>query len=70
MANAPKRILVFNALKAVRPQVPIIMLAAKTAPEDIEKGYQWGSDSYITKPFDPEFLLAEVRRLLGDRVAA
>jgi DNA-binding response OmpR family regulator len=61
---------VLNALKAVRPGLPIILLTAKTAPEDVEKGYDWGCDSYITKPFDSDHLLAEVRRLLAAGVPA
>lgn len=59
---------VLNALKAVRPGLPIIMLTAKTALEDIAKGYEWGCDSYITKPFESDYLLAEVRRLLEPKV--
>jgi two-component system OmpR family response regulator len=54
---------VLNTLKGVRPELPVIMLTAKTAPEDILKGYRWGCDSYITKPFDPDELLAEAARL-------
>jgi DNA-binding response OmpR family regulator len=56
---------VLNALKAVRPGLPIIMLTAKTSEEDVKAGYDWGCDSYITKPFDPDHLLGEVKRLLG-----
>jgi DNA-binding response OmpR family regulator len=61
---------VLNALKAVRPALPIILLTAKTAPEDVELGYAWGCDAYITKPFDSDHLLAEVRRLLGASTGA
>jgi DNA-binding response OmpR family regulator len=61
---------VLNALKAIEPDLPVIMLTAKTAPEDVAKGYEWGCDSYITKPFDPDFLLSEVRRLLPRAIAA
>lgn len=56
---------VLNALKAMRPSLPIILLTAKTSPEDIARGYEWGCDAYITKPFQSERLLAEVRRLLA-----
>jgi two-component system OmpR family response regulator len=55
---------VLNALKAIRPGMPIILLTAKTAPEDVAAGYDWGCDAYVTKPFEPEDLLVEVRRAL------
>ena len=61
---------VLNALKAVRPGLPILLLTAKTSPEDIEKGFEWGCDSYVTKPFDSGFLLDEVRRLVKAGVPA
>jgi DNA-binding response OmpR family regulator len=61
---------VLNALKAVRPDVPVIMLTAKTAPEDVERGYAWGCDAYVTKPFEPAFLLGEVERVLRANVGA
>ena len=42
-------------------QVPFIFLTAKTAPEDIRRGKEMGADDYITKPFDPEDVVAAVR---------
>lgn len=58
---------VLNTLKAAHQDVPIIMLTAKTAPEDVAQGYEWGCDAYVTKPFDPDHLLSEVARLLAER---
>lgn len=46
-------------------RIPIIMLTAKDAAEDVREGYDWGADRYITKPFDPDHLLQEVKNLLG-----
>jgi twitching motility two-component system response regulator PilG len=40
--------------------VPIVMLTAKNSPVDRQKGMQGGSVAYITKPFDPEKLLAVI----------
>lgn len=40
--------------------VPIVMLTAKNSPVDRQKGMQGGSVAYITKPFDPEKLLAAI----------
>lgn len=44
--------------------MPIIMLTAKGAEEDKLKGYEYGVDDYITKPFSPRVLLAKVNALL------
>ncbi|MBI2266253.1 MAG: response regulator [Armatimonadetes bacterium] len=33
-------------------QIPVIFLTAKTADEDVLKGWQKGAASYITKPFN------------------
>ena len=44
--------------------VPIIMLTARTAEEDLVEGLQLGADDYLTKPFSPRELVARVRALL------
>jgi two-component system, OmpR family, response regulator MtrA len=41
--------------------VPIIMLTAKTAPQDRVAGLDTGADDYLAKPFEPEELLARIR---------
>lgn len=45
--------------------VPVLMLSAKSQQHDIERARAAGSDGYLTKPFQPQELLAQVRRLLG-----
>lgn len=42
-------------------QVPFIFLTAKTDQTDIRRGKEMGIDDYITKPFEPEDLLAAIR---------
>lgn len=44
--------------------IPIIFLTAKGTDDDKLKGYEYGADDYITKPFNPELLLAKVNALL------
>lgn len=44
--------------------LPIIMLTAKSDEEDKLKGYEYGADDYMTKPFSPKILLAKVNALL------
>lgn len=45
-------------------QVPIIILTARTQQAEKLKGLRLGADDYITKPFDPEELLARIRAVL------
>ena len=44
--------------------VRIIMVTARTEPEDIVRGLEAGADDYITKPFDRLVLLARVKAVL------
>ena len=56
----------FSVCKMAREMsdMPIIMLTAKSAEDDKLKGYDYGADDYITKPFSPKVLLAKVNALL------
>jgi DNA-binding response OmpR family regulator len=47
-----------------KSRVPVIMLTAKTAEEDILKGLGLGADDYITKPFSPRLLMAKIETVL------
>ncbi|MCE5201566.1 MAG: response regulator transcription factor [Synergistaceae bacterium] len=44
--------------------IPIIMLTARSSPEDAVQGLDLGADDYLRKPFPLEELLARVRVLL------
>ena len=44
--------------------IPIVFITAKSAEEDKLKGYEYGADDYLTKPFSPRILLAKVNALL------
>jgi len=44
--------------------VPVIMLTAKAQERDIARALAAGANDYIAKPFQPEELLARVRRLV------
>jgi two-component system alkaline phosphatase synthesis response regulator PhoP len=43
----------------------IVLLTAKGQEFDRQKGYDSGADLYMTKPFDPDTLLAKARDVLG-----
>lgn len=44
--------------------VPIVMLTAKTMEADIVRALDAGANDYIVKPFQPNELMARVRRYL------
>lgn len=55
-----------TALKEMRDSqvfTPVILLTAKTQPEDIYTGFENGADDYITKPFEAQDLLARIEAL-------
>ena len=45
--------------------IPIIMFTARAQKKDEDMGKEMGADAYITKPFEPEVLLAKIKELLG-----
>lgn len=50
--------------------IPVILLTAKSSEEDKLKGYEYGADDYMTKPFSPRVLLAKANALLRRTAAA
>jgi two-component system, OmpR family, alkaline phosphatase synthesis response regulator PhoP len=46
------------------PNVPIIMLTARTTEDDLVSGFEHGADDYVTKPFSLRELSARVRAAL------
>ncbi len=44
--------------------IPVIILSAKSEDEDKIKGLDLGADDYVTKPFNPQELIARVRSSL------
>lgn len=44
--------------------LPVVMLTARKAQEDVVSALQLGADDYVTKPFMPEELLQRIRAIL------
>lgn len=47
--------------------IPVIMLTAKHASDNIIMGYESGVDAYVSKPFDTNVLLSQISRLIKNR---
>jgi len=57
----------FSVAAELRSQqnfVPILMLTARSRPEDVLNGFSAGADDYLSKPFDLSILLARLNGLL------
>ncbi len=56
----------FEFLQQLRThsQIPVIIVSAREADEDIIMGLGSGADEFVTKPFAPKVLAARVRALL------
>ncbi len=48
--------------------MPVIILTAKAGLDNKLEGLETGADVYLTKPFHPEELLIQAKRLIQDRV--
>ena len=79
--NAPPRLILldvmlpfcdgFELVGLIRAQpgwdeVPIIMLTAKTTESDIVRALDAGANDYIVKPFQPNELMARLRRYVKE----
>jgi two-component system, OmpR family, alkaline phosphatase synthesis response regulator PhoP len=59
----------FELVRVIRARAgwaatPIVMLTAKTMEQDIVRALDAGANDYIVKPFQPNELLARIRRYL------
>ena len=53
-----------RALRDLQCFTPILMLTARTRPEDVLEGIEAGADDYLPKPFDLNILLVRIKSLL------
>ncbi len=55
---------VASELRAAQNFIPLLMLTARSRPEDVLKGFESGADDYLPKPFNLEILIARLGSLL------
>lgn len=55
---------VASELRRAQQFIPLLMLTARTRPEDVVKGFESGADDYLPKPFNLDVLIARVAGLL------
>ncbi|HEV2668077.1 MAG TPA: response regulator transcription factor [Blastocatellia bacterium] len=58
---------VARELREAGQYVPILMLTARSRPEDVLRGFEAGADDYVSKPFELAILLARLSGLLRRR---
>ena len=58
---------VVDRMRAAGNFTPVLMLTAKSLPDDVVQGLEAGADDYLPKPFDLPILLARVKGLLRRR---
>lgn len=56
---------VCRRIKALDRDIYVILLTAKGQVVDKEQGTTAGADQYITKPFDPDYILERAAAILG-----
>jgi DNA-binding response OmpR family regulator len=55
---------IVRTLRAAHRYTPVLMLTARSRPEDVLEGIEAGADDYLAKPFDLNILLVRLKSLL------
>lgn len=55
---------VVRRLRAARVESPVLILSGLAKPQAKVKGFGLGADDYITKPFDPQELVARIQAIV------
>ena len=49
--------------------IPVILLTSLSNPEEVIEGVSCGADSFITKPYNNEYLISNIKKLLSEKAA-
>ncbi len=55
---------IVEKIKAKNKKSPVLMVTAKTEPQDIVMGLEKGADDFLSKPFNPAVFVARVKALI------
>ena len=55
---------IVRALRETHHYTPVLMLTARSRPEEVLEGIEAGADDYLAKPFDLNILLVRLKSLL------
>jgi two-component system alkaline phosphatase synthesis response regulator PhoP len=56
---------VCEQIKAIESGIYVILLTAKGQALDKVRGREAGADEYVTKPFDPDYIVERAVKVLG-----
>jgi DNA-binding response OmpR family regulator len=59
---------VARTLRETKNYIPLLMLTARSRPEDVLQGFESGADDYLPKPFNLSILIARVGSLLRRKI--
>ncbi|MGD0343190.1 MAG: response regulator, partial [Bacteroidales bacterium] len=48
--------------------IPVILLTSLSDPEEVIEGLSSGADSFITKPYDKEYLISNIKKILSEKI--
>jgi signal transduction histidine kinase len=49
--------------------IPVILLTSLSDPDEVIEGLSCGADSFITKPYNNEYLISNIKKLLSEKVS-
>lgn len=45
--------------------IPVLFLTSKDSPDDVQAELEAGGIGHLTKPINPQYLVAQIKRILG-----